>query len=328
MKTSSKSLMLLLVALASVGAGNDAAAKEGGCARENLATYQLGQTRFIDAENDMDPGTPVAHGNDHGEGKVLLRCVEGVAHFRGTYAQPLEGGLIPLYVNNQRAGLGIRVTLRDNNAGPVREFPHAFDETFKLNDAVTSDEDDVAYEVVRMTGPIVFGAVDTDLIAQQSVSLPGSGAEIVFREMKIYEMTIRRPTCSITPDTLDQTVEVGDYNLSNFATPDRATPWVRFRLTVQECAEPVGLVAKFTFGTQNDADGDNPDLFRLTGPQNVGLELGNADKKTMRPGEEIRMNALGTGKDYEFYVRLRETKPTVRGGVVKLPVAVLVEFEG
>jgi len=104
---------------------------------------------------------------------------------------------------------------------------------------------------------------------------------------------------------------------------------LEFRLTVENCLEPVGMVAHFTFGSSADADSDTPELFSLRGndaPENVGLEIGDSRRNTIKPGEEVRFNAVGTGEDFVFNVRLRESKPTVRGGRFRRPVTVLVDF--
>ena len=58
----------------------------------------------------------------------------------------------------------------------------------------------------------------------------------------------------------------------------------------------------------------------------MGLEIGDSRRNTIKPGEEVRFNALATGEDFVFNVRLRESKPTVRGGRFRRPVTVLVDF--
>jgi type 1 fimbria pilin len=88
----------------------------------------------------------------------------------------------------------------------------------------------------------------------------------------------------------------------------------------------VGLVAQFTFGVAGDAEPGHPGWFTLAGPQNVALELGTKDKRTMSPGTPVPLNALGTGETYDFNVRLRETRATVRGGTFHRPVRVEVEY--
>jgi type 1 fimbria pilin len=99
-----------------------------------------------------------------------------------------------------------------------------------------------------------------------------------------------------------------------------------FNLRVEQCQEPVGLVAQFTFGTKADGVAGQPDLFTLDGPTNVGLELGDEYKRNVSPGVPSRLNALGSGKAYTFHARLRETQATVRGGMFSRAVNVLVEF--
>lgn len=95
---------------------------------------------------------------------------------------------------------------------------------------------------------------------------------------------------------------------------------------MESCSDPVGLVAQFRFGKAGDAEPGNPDWFTLPGPENVAMELGNKDKNTISPGRAVQFNALGTGDRYDFNVRLRETRPTVRGGDFRRPVTVEVEF--
>jgi hypothetical protein len=95
---------------------------------------------------------------------------------------------------------------------------------------------------------------------------------------------------------------------------------------VASCSDPVGLLAQFRFGTAGDAEPGHPEWFTLPGPQNVAMELGNKDKRTMAPGQTVPLNALGAGERYDFNVRLRETRDTVRGGAFHRPVRVEVEY--
>lgn len=298
-----------------------------GCTQVNLATYQIGQTTYVDVYNAIEENQLVRDGEATGEGKLLLRCESGEAMFRGRWQNQQSSDLLPLTVGGKPSGFGIKLFLKDDR-DVSRSFPHDFSRQFAAGELVRSDEDKVRYEIYRMTGPVEFGRVDSGPIAQSNVTRSGGGL-VVFRSMEIYSLIFRRPSCSITTESLNQTVDVGTYNASNFATAERATPWREFRLTVKECLEPVGLVAKFVFGSSADADADDPTLFSLSGPdapENVGLEIGDEDLLAMEPGKERRVNAVGTGKDFVFNVRLKETRPTVRGGRFSRPVTVLVEF--
>lgn len=103
---------------------------------------------------------------------------------------------------------------------------------------------------------------------------------------------------------------------------------LNFKLRVQECKEPVGQIAQFTFGSASDADADVTGLFRMLGssPSHVGLEIANEKKRTIEPGKPYEANALATGEDFDFYVRLRETLYSVGGGAFTRPVTVRVDF--
>lgn len=328
MRTPTKSYSRYIVAGSMLLAGCHVAPAmaSSGCVKRNLATYQIGQTTFVDVHNDIKPGTMVRAGEAAGEGQLLLVCGAGTVQVRGRWQGAVsEGAPYPLSVNGKPSGFGLRLYLKDDEGGEPKPFPHTFSRTFTEGEEVRSDQDIVRYEIYRTEGPVEFGAVDTGPIAQSNIDRQGGGM-VVFRSMEIYDLVFRRPACSITSESLNQDVHVGDFNASNFATPDRATPWKEFRLTVEECLEPIGLVASFVFGGPSDADKDDPQLFSLSGPENVGLELGDPDKKTIEPGKEARFNAVGTGKDFVFNVRLRESKPTVRGGTFNRPITVRVDF--
>jgi len=298
-----------------------------GCRQVNLATYQIGQTTYVDVHNAMQENELVRYGEATGEGKLLLECEAGEATFRGRWQNQQAGDLLPLTVGGRPSGFGIKLFLKDDR-DVTRSFPHDFTRQFAAGELVRSDDDRVRYEIYRMTGPVEFGRVDSGPIAQSNVTRSGGGL-VTFRSMEIYSLIFRRPSCSITTESLNQSVDVGTFNASNFATPERATPWKEFRLTVKECLEPIGLVAKFVFGSSADTDPDDPTVFSLSGPEapeNVGLEIADEDRLTIEPGKERRVNAVATGKDYVFNVRLKETRPTVRGGRFSRPVTVLVEF--
>jgi type 1 fimbria pilin len=103
---------------------------------------------------------------------------------------------------------------------------------------------------------------------------------------------------------------------------------LNFKLRVEECKEPVGQIARFTFGNVSDADPDVSALFRMLGssPTHVGLEIANEKKRTIEPGKPYEANALATGDDFNFHVRLRETLYSVGGGAFTRPVTVRVDF--
>ncbi len=295
-----------------------------GCTHVNLATYQIGQTTFVDVRNSDPEGKLLREGEAAGEGKLLLTCNQGRVTFRGRWENRQTEGLLPLTVGGQRAGVGLRLFLRERD-GVRRPFPHDIDRTMAQGEQVRSDMDSVGYEIYRMAGPVRFGKIDSRAIAQSNVDKVGGGL-VVFRSMQVYDLVLRREACSIDWDDAKKPIELPAYNLSNFATPERATPWENFRLRVKHCSDPVGLIARFTFGGAGDADATHPAWFSLRGPKNVAMELGSKDRQTIAPGVPIEMNALGSGEAYDFNVRLRETKPTVEGGVFSRVIRVQVDY--
>lgn len=97
---------------------------------------------------------------------------------------------------------------------------------------------------------------------------------------------------------------------------------------MKECREPIGQIAQFTFGTPADADANAPQLFSMRNnvPAHVGLEIADEAKHTIEPGKPYRTNALATGEDFDFYVRLRESRYSVGGGAFTRPVTIRVDF--
>lgn len=101
---------------------------------------------------------------------------------------------------------------------------------------------------------------------------------------------------------------------------------LKFNLTTRACEASKGITARFTFGMMGEAIGGEPTLYPLDGPEHVGLELSDKDQKSMEVGKPISFDALGTGEAYLFHARLKETGGTVRGGVFRRGVQVLVDF--
>ncbi|WP_285403902.1 fimbrial protein [Luteibacter sp. ME-Dv--P-043b] len=304
-----------------------AMAISSGCYWQAEGNYQLGQTAQITVSNAMAPGTVVRDDVAYGDGNRLAKCGKGYATLEGDYTVAREGGMVPLTVGGQPSGFGIEVYIHDLRNSQHYEFPHRYQRYFGLGDGVIGNDAVVGYRVKRLGGPVRFGRVDSRVIAQQWSYQPGNVRTRAFRHLVVYDLQFVRPTCSISAESLNQVFDVGTYHVGNFATPERATPWRPFHLVVQECAEPVGLVASFTFGRAADADPTVSELFSLSGPRNVGLELASDDTRTtIRPGVPFLANALGTGRSYDFNVRLRETGPTVRGGAFRRPIVVQVDF--
>jgi len=319
-------MVRLLALLGALPAGEALAAD--GCVKDANTNYQIGQTAEIEVTNGDPPGKIVREGSAIGDGSVVARCTGDVI-LDSSYLGVRPDGLVPLTVGGRDSGFGIEIYLAENGgAGPTYTFPQQYPRSFGHGGFIRSDDVVVGYRVKRTEGPVHFGRVDQMKVAEQTATALTGGFTPAFRHMRIYEMRFIRPSCSISAEALDQTVSMGSYSLADFKNPDRATPWVNFKLKVSECKDPIGLVAQFTFGSTTDADPLAKDLFRMFsgGPTHVGLEIANEAKRTITPGRPYEANALATDENFEFYVRLRESVPNVGGGAFVRPVTIRVDF--
>lgn len=315
------------LALALVLRAGDALAADG-CVKIANTYYQIGQTAEIEVTNDMVPGTVVREGDARGDGHIVARCVGNVSLY-GAYVVEHTNGLLPLIVDSEPSGFGIEIYVHEDAGTGIRhEFPHHYQRDFGKGGVIRSNDVNVGYRVKRIEGPIRYGQVEQLTLVDQRASTASGGWTAPFRHMYIYEMSFKRPSCSITAESINQTVSMGSYSLADFRNADRATAWVNFKLRVEECKEPVGQIARFTFGNVSDADPDVSALFRMLGnsPSHVGLEIANEKRRTIEPGKPYEANALATGDDFNFYVRLRETLYSVGGGAFTRPVTVRVDF--
>lgn len=334
--TTRRNLLCALAACA-IWPSGEALAAQAGCEWRNTATYTVAVTANTSVWNGMPPGHAPREGKATGDGVTLLECLPGDATFKSEYRAPVEGGLVPLTVRGVRSGFGIEVYIHELNEDRLHNIPSTYQRTFTEQcvpdlfppeecNPVTSSDAEVGYRIVRMTGNVEFGTVDAKDIAIQYADPPRGAPRLAFRHVKVTHLAFVRPTCSIAVADLNQTVTLGPYNASNFATPERATPWVKFNLTTKACEASKGITARFTFGMMGEAIGGEPTLYPLDGPEHVGLELSDKDQKSMEVGKPISFDALGTGEAYLFHARLKETGGTVRGGVFRRGVQVLVDF--
>jgi type 1 fimbria pilin len=298
-----------------------------GCHLQNVANFQVGQSAFVQVSND-DPAGKVLRSNvAFGEGVELLRCDAGLVAFRGRWSPEAGGDLRMLTVGGKEAGVAVKLALSEQDVGPERAFPFQFTRAMLQDETIRSTADVLRYEIVRATGPVVYGPVDATPVAYTDAE-DGKGGWARFRTMNVYEMTLQRPACALEPEDMNQRVELPAYSVSNFDAVERATPWSPFFLRVLACSDPQGLIARMRFGVPGDAEPGHPEWFSLPpgAPPNVALELGGDGKAPMRPGAPIDLPALGTGGRYEFAVRLRETRPSAGAGRFSRPVRVEVEY--
>jgi type 1 fimbria pilin len=301
-------------------------AADNGCYHSGNGYYQIEPPGDLIVNEAIPVGEIIRDYAAHGKGTVLATCMDGSAILEGGYTVPLSGDLVPLMIGGAASGFGVRLRIEELMDDRRFPFPHQYGRTFKKGDTIRTNDADVGVEIVRMAGPVAFGRVDDQTIAQQWSYEPGSTRTAPFRHVSTTNIVFARASCSLVPADLTQTVKLTPISTSAFGNADRATPWEAFHIGVADCKDPKGLIAGFTFGVAGDADSVKPELFSLSGPKNVGLELANKDKQNIAPARTIDLPALGSGERFDFFVRMRETRNTVEAGVFTRPVKVDVEF--
>ncbi|UPG90358.1 fimbrial protein [Luteibacter aegosomaticola] len=316
---------LFVFALLAAPAGS-AFAADNGCYHSYNGYYEIDPPGSIIVSEAIPAGEVVRDYSANGKGDVLGSCMAGTATFEGGYTVPVSDDLVPLTVGGAASGFGVRLRIEERADARTFPFPHRYTRRFALGDPIRVNDVSMGVEIVRMPGPITFGKVDHRTIAQQWTYQPDGTKTAPLRHVSTTNIVFARASCSLVPADLTQTVKLTPISTSAFANADRATSWEPFHIAVADCSDPKGMIARFTFGVAGDADSAKPELFSLSGPRNVGLELANKDKQNIAPAKPVDMQALATGERFDFYVRMRETRNTVEAGVFTRPVKVDVEF--
>lgn len=316
---------LITLALCSMPASAVFAA-DNGCYHSANGYYEIIPPEDLIVSEAIPPGKIIRDYAAHGNGNVLATCMAGTARLEGGLTVANSAGLVPLTIGGRSSGFGVRLYIREITDGRQFDFPHQYTRNFSLGDPIRTSDADIGVKIERMAGPVLFGKVDVATIAKQWAYQPNGVKTDPFRHVSTTNIVFSRPTCTVVPDDLNQTVSLKPLSLSAFANADRATPWEAFHIGVADCEDPKGLIARFTFGVPGDADATRPDLFWLSGLVNVGLELGDDKKQNIAPARPVDLPALATGQRYDFFVRMRETRPTAGAGVFTRPVKVVVEY--
>lgn len=307
----------------------DKASALDGCVFFAKADYHIGDKTILQVPEGAAPGSLVASNQAIGDGNTLGNCEGSTTFYGELIAAAGQNGRIPLTIGGIDSGLELVTYVKPLFNQQRYPFPHSYSRNMPMGAAVHTADTYVGYEIFRTSAPLRYGRIDTNFVAQQYVVDSQNKRSQPFRFIFVYDLTLARPTCSISQADLNQTVRLPAYSLANFAhSPDRATPWEAFHLAVEQCPDPSGLMTKFTFGQIADADSDLPNVFSMQagGPRNVGIELATAAKATIEPGRPFQTPALGAGKQYDFLVRLRETRPDAQPGVIDRPITVTVDY--
>ncbi len=154
--------------------------------------------------------------------------------------------------------------------------------------------------------------------------------------------------CSLTPDSQDQAIDLGEVNAAAFQNAgDQSVP-VRFRLSFRNCLlgaravvdNPVGqrdaeATRLYLQGEQaatlvflGDSDAHNPSLLRLGGVQGIGLRLKDDQGRVLSINQQSRPYILQPGNNtLWFSAQLESTQRYTQanrfGGVVHVQIVYL-----
>ena len=188
-------------------------------------------------------------------------------------------------------------------------------------------------EYVRTGGPVRYGLADTAVNARLGrIWVPDTAAfapNRIINPVKMVQLQLIRPACSIETGSLNQDVSLGNYATSDLRNGTVTPGWQTFRLTMAACANPADLLTDITFGIASDADVTNANLFQMNaaGPGGYGIAIETGDGALrMLPGRSREFAAVGAGASYTFRARLERTSGKVTAGRIQRPVAVLVTF--
>lgn len=332
-RTSRKGLIVgsLLCAACVTPAAAKSGCKSVGQVRHRIAVEYLDSG--INVGGSAHAGQVVASGSGVRSGAdVVMQCWKGFITFDHEWMPVSAGEVRPLTIQGLPSGLGLKLTIMRNGAEHFR-FASAthwnIDSDWWVPQGTPVDVKDESayYEIVRTSGPLRFGRVDGGIVARSFGTNSKGGGRLHYEDIELANIAIHRPQCSIVAEDANQTVRLGDYKVTDFGGPEKATPWVPFHFRVAGCPDPAGLIARFTFGVPGDAAPGHPQWFSVpTGPANVALQLGTSHHGNIAPAAPVSLAALGQGERYTFHARLKQSGSGVRGGRFSRAIRLMVEY--
>lgn len=331
MNSQSRKVFKLLALAGVVGAGLGAQPAYAVCTAQGVTRYIIGQGTPLVVRADASEGDVLRSNQASNDGKIwYVNCTTaGEQTFASRYNKVDPVTIVPLKVmrdgSEVDAGVGVVIAIRENDDAGFQSLPAEKRRTLEANKPF-GITDTVQYELRRMSGPVEYGTVLSKEVAWSGIT----GSTAYFRRIWVEDLVIARPSCSISADSLEQEVNLGTHNATEFPKPGDSTSWTTFRLISADCADPAGVIGDFTFGTLADADGSNANLFNLgTGAARgagIALARADADDTAILPGQVTSIAAVPTGDAYEFKARLTRTTANFAAGTFSKAVVVQVDF--
>jgi type 1 fimbria pilin len=139
-----------------------------------------------------------------------------------------------------------------------------------------------------------------------------------------FNGSVVEASCGIAPDSVDQTIEMGETPRSKLVNGGKSTP-VPFTISLQDC-DGTANAAEFRFAGNNWAE--DPRLQALTGVPNVGLALlsdNNGDIIDIQQPLSRNIAGITGGIDLPFSAQLIGT--TGAGTIVPNQYQVVTTFQ-
>lgn len=129
-------------------------------------------------------------------------------------------------------------------------------------------------------------------------------------------------TCDIDVKQLNQTIDLGDYSVTDFKPTGSVTKNVPFSLAMTKCSSGI-TSAKMRFGGNSLSGG----LFSLEGSGGIALELLNASGTQIKPNTDTTFALKGGANKLDFAMRLKSLTNAVTAGQLNATLTMDIEYE-
>ncbi len=130
-------------------------------------------------------------------------------------------------------------------------------------------------------------------------------------------------TCDIDTSVLNQSIDFGEFSVTNFPSAGSVTEKEPFSLTMTNCTSGISA-AKIRFSGASL----NNSIFQLQGGgDDIGLELLNDAGQTITPGTLNRYMLSGGDNILSFSMRLKSLKSPVTPGDLSATLFMDIEYE-
>jgi len=300
-----------------------------GCSISTISQYPIRRATALVVGSGVPVGQVVSESVVNGPNRLQLICLPGSARFFSglMVSAPSDPSVVPLTVGRQPSGFGARFAIKEEGESDFHELPIDRNRTFTVRTNINGN-DQIRYQLVRLPGPINYGKFDVGVLAQSVVTLANNVSLGAFRTISMDDMAIARPSCSISNSSLNQTVSLGTHAIGSMPRVGDGSPWRPFRLVMEQCDDPLHVIADITFGVGADADRSDGDLFALNagGAQGVGIEIQGPGNVPIIPGQMTSLPAIATGQAFDFRARYQRTTASAMAGAANKAVTVTVDF--